>query len=67
MLDMPLPLRWDDLPRTATSIRPYEHLMARIDPKQIDALLEGPKASAPAPAPGTPPAPHPRPRPPARG
>jgi methionyl-tRNA synthetase len=50
MLDMPLPLRWDDLEGVATSTRPYEHLMARIDPKQIDALLEGPSpagASAP--------------------
>ena len=53
---------------TATSIRPYEHLMARIDPKQIDALIEGPKASATAPAPAHA-AGHriPAPRPPARG
>jgi methionyl-tRNA synthetase len=54
MLDMPLPLRWDDIPRTATSIRPYEHLMGRIDPKLIDALIEGPKAPVAAPAPGAP-------------
>jgi methionyl-tRNA synthetase len=25
---------------------PYAHLMSRIDPKQVDALLEGPKAAA---------------------
>ena len=56
MLDMPRPLRWDDIKHVATSMRPYEHLMARIDPKQIDALIEGPKASAPVPAPGKPPA-----------
>jgi len=48
MLGLPLPLRWSDLELTPTSIRPYEHLMARIDPKQIDALLEGPKAAAAA-------------------
>jgi len=46
MLGLPLPLRWSDLKLTPTTIRPYEHLMARIDPKQIDALLEGPKAAA---------------------
>src|SRR4030095_5933939 len=33
MLGLPLPLRWSDLKLGATSIRPYEHLMARIDPK----------------------------------
>ena len=44
MFGLPLPLRWDDIGRTSrTSIRPYEHLMTRIDPKQIDALLDGPK------------------------
>ncbi len=50
LLGLPLPLRWDDIGQVATSMRPYEHLMARIDPKQIDALIEGPKA----PAAGTP-------------
>jgi methionyl-tRNA synthetase len=49
MLGMPLPLRWDDLKGVATTTRPYQHLMARIDSKQIDALLEGPAASAPPP------------------
>jgi len=33
---------WDDAGAEPASIRPYEHLMARIDPKQIDALIEGP-------------------------
>mgnify|MGYP003694071425 CR=1 FL=1 len=45
----PLPLRWDDIEQVATSIRPYEHLMTRIDPKQIDALLEGPQSRRPRP------------------
>jgi len=49
-LGMPLPLRWDDLKGVATSTRPYTHLMARIDPKQIDALLEGPPAGPSPPA-----------------
>jgi methionyl-tRNA synthetase len=44
MFDLPLPLRWEDIPKVAQSIRPYEHLMSRIDPKQIDALLDGPPA-----------------------
>ena len=51
MLDMPLPLRWSDIANVATSIRPYEHLMSRIEPKQIDALLNGPAAPASAPSP----------------
>ncbi len=37
---------WDDACGEPATIRPYEHLMARIDPKQIDALLEGPTAPA---------------------
>ena len=49
-LGLPLPLRWDDLKGVATSTRPYTHLMARIDPKQIDALLEGPPAGPSPPA-----------------
>ena len=54
LLGMPVPLRWKDLEGVATSIRPYEHLMSRIDAKQIDALLEGPAGassfSAPSPS-----------------
>ena len=34
---------WADAWAEPASIRPYRHLMARIDPKQVDALLEGPK------------------------
>ena len=34
------PLAWRDIERAATTVAPYEHLMARIDPKQMDALLE---------------------------
>ena len=54
MFEPPCPLQWSDIERTAVSIRPYEHLMARIDPKQVDALIEGPKMTS---APSTAPAP----------
>jgi len=36
---------WADAWRDPQGVRPFRHLMQRIDPKQIDALLEGPKAS----------------------
>ena len=43
---------WADAWAEPASIRPYRHLMARIDPKQVEALLEGPSPAAPtAPAP----------------
>ncbi len=53
---------WRDLDRALPAghaIGDYKHLLSRIDPKQIDALLEGPKAAgvppalADAPAPAT--------------
>jgi len=47
---------WADAWAEATAIGPYAHLMTRIDPKQIDALLEGPQAAAPS-MPAPPPAP----------
>jgi methionyl-tRNA synthetase len=47
MLGLSWPLMWSDIEQTAVSIRPYEHLMQRIDPKQVDALLEGPEATQP--------------------
>ena len=34
---------WQDAWREPSSLRPFQHLMKRIDAKQIDALLEGPK------------------------
>ena len=34
------PLQWSDLRTPLRRIRPYEHLMTRIDPKQIQALVE---------------------------
>ena len=43
---------WGDAWQMPTRIQPYRHLMTRIDPKQIDALLEvAPAESAPSNAP----------------
>ena len=42
---------WSDAWKEPTKIAPYTHLLSRVEPKQIDALLEGPKsivAGAPA-------------------
>jgi methionyl-tRNA synthetase len=38
---------WADAIEPPTRIAPFAHLMTRIDPKQIEALLEGPSAAAP--------------------
>jgi methionyl-tRNA synthetase len=38
--------RWDDATRVPTAMRPYQHLMTRIEPKMIDALFEPPPAPA---------------------
>ncbi|HXL84603.1 MAG TPA: methionine--tRNA ligase subunit beta, partial [Casimicrobiaceae bacterium] len=38
---------WADAIEPPTRIAPFAHLMTRIDPKQIDALLEGPNATVP--------------------
>ncbi len=48
MFGLPLPLSWADIEQHATRIEPYRHLMTRIDPKQIDTLIEGPRAAAQA-------------------
>ncbi len=52
-------LRWADLStkpeslgRTPLRVAAYKHLLNRIDPKQIDALIEGPKAGGRAASPG---------------
>jgi methionyl-tRNA synthetase len=38
----------EGLGRTPSRVAAYKHLLNRIDPKQMDALVEGPKAAAPA-------------------
>jgi methionyl-tRNA synthetase len=52
MFGEPWPLAWDDIERTSGSIRPYEHLMTRVDAKLVDRLIAGPqKAAVPSPSP----------------
>ena len=51
MLGVPLPLQWSHLRSPgATAIKPYEHLLQRVDVKQLEALFdtgsEKPKAEA---------------------
>src|SRR5262245_5121723 len=56
MLGLPWPLTWQHRLTTLRTIRPYEHLMTRIDPKQVQALVAAnretlaPTTPAPAPA-----------------
>jgi methionyl-tRNA synthetase len=39
---------WADAWATPARVEPYRHLISRIEPKDVDALLEGPKAAAAA-------------------
>jgi methionyl-tRNA synthetase len=41
---------WEDAYREPGRVHPFKHLMTRIDAKQVDSLLEGPKAAAALPA-----------------
>ena len=41
LLGLSLPLRWNHLNEDAAgTIKPYEHLMQRVDPKQLEALFD---------------------------
>jgi methionyl-tRNA synthetase len=40
LLGIQAPLKWTDLRTPLRRIQPYEHLMTRIDPKQIQSLLQ---------------------------
>ncbi len=63
MLGMPLPLRWSQLRESPSlSIQPYEHLMRRVEAKQIDALFDIDKESVKVPE-SKPGAPSPQPSP----
>jgi methionyl-tRNA synthetase len=63
LLGLVLPLKWAQLKEPmASTIKPYEHLLQRVDPKQLDALFdtikEAPKPvaekpAAPPPSPAT--------------
>jgi methionyl-tRNA synthetase len=49
------PLRWSDALQPPARVSAYQHLMTRVDPKQLDALFETdtPAATSGAPAPAT--------------
>jgi len=48
MLGLATPLRWSQLREDFPGeIKPYEHLLTRVDPKQLDALFEPPAESRP--------------------
>jgi methionyl-tRNA synthetase len=52
-LDIEAPLVWSDVDRSldpARPLKPYRHLMQRVDPKQLDALFEPPAATVVTPA-----------------
>src|ERR1700730_14068465 len=45
------PFAWSDADLLPARINPYQHLMTRVDPKQLDALFETDNEPAPAAAP----------------
>jgi methionyl-tRNA synthetase len=45
LLDLPRPLRWEDIDIAIERIKPYQHLLTRIDPKQVTALVDANKES----------------------
>jgi methionyl-tRNA synthetase len=47
------PFSWSDVDVLPARINSYQHLMTRVDPKQLDALFETEDEPAPAPAPAT--------------
>ena len=47
------PFAWSDAEVLSARINPYQHLMTRVDPKQLDALFEADKEAAPAAAAST--------------
>jgi methionyl-tRNA synthetase len=70
MLGLNWPLKWSDLAAPLLRTQPYEHLMTRVEEKQLDALFEAEKEApmaATPPSPLPPPVPHPRPSPERRG
>jgi methionyl-tRNA synthetase len=54
LFGLPRPFTWSDAAVLPERINPYEHLMTRVDPKQLDALFEAEPAAAAAPAPAAP-------------
>jgi methionyl-tRNA synthetase len=48
------PFQWADALEPPQRVAPYQHLMTRVDPKQLDALFESDSPAAPAKAAATP-------------
>ena len=46
LFGLELPLRWQDALEPPRRVNPYRHLMTRVEPKQLDALLEPPAEAA---------------------
>jgi methionyl-tRNA synthetase len=44
------PFAWNDADVLPARVNPYQHLMTRVDPKQLDALFETDNETTPAPA-----------------
>ncbi len=42
------PFQWSDLGTPPQRVGPYRHLIGRIDPRQVEALLEGPPPATPS-------------------
>lgn len=42
---------WDDASKPPADINPYQHLMTRIDPKQVEAMIAANQESIPSPLP----------------
>ena len=45
LLGLEYPFAWDELDRAITRIKPYKHLMTRVEPKQMAALVEANRES----------------------
>ena len=54
LFGMDRPFEWKDAGELPTRINPYQHLMTRVDPKQLDALFDTGAEGIDAPAPAKP-------------
>jgi methionyl-tRNA synthetase len=54
LLSLPLPLKWKDIDGYAPQVLPYQHLMTRVEEKQLDELFEADKESDMATTPPSP-------------
>jgi methionyl-tRNA synthetase len=40
LLGLPVPLKWEDIDNLIVKVKPYKHVMSRVEEKQLDALFE---------------------------